>query len=629
MAEEILDADPDLDAPRAAARRGRGPPRRRRRVPLQELMTTPMRPGRARDPAYAGRAEAERETVGGDGERPGVAGDRGTARRARLVAPKGDGPPDDGPREGGGVLGARAARCRRRDRARPLRRERRARRSRRCRAARRARCSSTATSRRAARSAANLATTGFEDRGPGRAASTSARFLAGPPPPRPRSTWCSLDPPYDVPSDEVADGAGRASAAAAGSRRARRSWSSGPVGRTARRCRTGWGIDVGAGLRRYARGRRSTPADPRPSTDHRSNRVATALCPGSFDPGDPRPPRHHRAHRAALRRRHRRGHPQPAEGAVAVHPRGAPGDAGARRPRTSPTCGSSSSRACSSTSPRDHGAERDREGPAGRLRLRLRAADGADEPAAVGHRHLLHLDEPAALVPVVEPGAGGRASSAATCRAWCRPRSPTRLAERFVERERGDADGVERSARRTTSTPMRCLQLREHHRHRAHDADVGVGDGQPRRDRSSSSTTRSTALPEELRQARWLLKEREEFLAQARREAEDIIEAGRVQAERMVERTEVVREARRVAQQVIVDDAEADSRATARTRPRTTSTGSWRRSRSCSSARCRRWPRAASSSRPSSSRCPDARRPHRLETMTTSTNRAFFDQDDA
>ncbi len=67
-------------------------------------------------------------------------------------------------------------------------------------------------------------------------------------------------------------------------------------------------------------------------------------------------------------------------------------------------------------------------------------------------------------------------------------------------------------------------------------------------------------LPEELRQARWLLKEREEFLAKARREAEDIIDAGRAQAERMVERTEVVREARRRAQQVI-DDAEAQARA--------------------------------------------------------------------
>ena len=67
------------------------------------------------------------------------------------------------------------------------------------------------------------------------------------------------------------------------------------------------------------------------------------------------------------------------------------------------------------------------------------------------------------------------------------------------------------------------------------------------------------SLPEELRHARWLLKEREEYLGQARRDAEDIVEAARVQAERMVERTEVAREARRVAQQVVAH-AESDSR---------------------------------------------------------------------
>ncbi|MCZ7530650.1 MAG: ATPase [Acidimicrobiia bacterium] len=67
-------------------------------------------------------------------------------------------------------------------------------------------------------------------------------------------------------------------------------------------------------------------------------------------------------------------------------------------------------------------------------------------------------------------------------------------------------------------------------------------------------------LPEELRRARWLLKEREEFLAQARRDAEDLVEAARTRAEHMVERTEVVREANRVAQGR-VDDAEARARA--------------------------------------------------------------------
>ena len=66
-------------------------------------------------------------------------------------------------------------------------------------------------------------------------------------------------------------------------------------------------------------------------------------------------------------------------------------------------------------------------------------------------------------------------------------------------------------------------------------------------------------LPEELRQARWLLKEREEFLDRARREADEIVAAARVQAEGMVQRTEVVREAQRIAR-VTIEQAEAHGR---------------------------------------------------------------------
>jgi F0F1-type ATP synthase membrane subunit b/b' len=66
-------------------------------------------------------------------------------------------------------------------------------------------------------------------------------------------------------------------------------------------------------------------------------------------------------------------------------------------------------------------------------------------------------------------------------------------------------------------------------------------------------------IPAELRHARWLLKEREEYLATARREAEELLDAARVQAERMVERSEIVREAKRSAQQIIAD-AEAEGR---------------------------------------------------------------------
>ncbi|HEX4978960.1 MAG TPA: hypothetical protein VFV35_02745 [Acidimicrobiales bacterium] len=58
-------------------------------------------------------------------------------------------------------------------------------------------------------------------------------------------------------------------------------------------------------------------------------------------------------------------------------------------------------------------------------------------------------------------------------------------------------------------------------------------------------------LPEELRQARWMLKERDEFLARVAREGDEILEAARARAERMVERQEIVREARTTASRVV------------------------------------------------------------------------------
>lgn len=66
-------------------------------------------------------------------------------------------------------------------------------------------------------------------------------------------------------------------------------------------------------------------------------------------------------------------------------------------------------------------------------------------------------------------------------------------------------------------------------------------------------------LPDELRQARWMLKERQDFVAKTRREADELLEAARVRAERMVQRTEVVRAAEQRARQVM-ETAEADSR---------------------------------------------------------------------
>jgi cell division septum initiation protein DivIVA len=67
------------------------------------------------------------------------------------------------------------------------------------------------------------------------------------------------------------------------------------------------------------------------------------------------------------------------------------------------------------------------------------------------------------------------------------------------------------------------------------------------------------SLPEELRRARYLLREREEFLTKARHDADELLEEARVQAERMVQRTEIVRQAEHRARRTI-DDADADAR---------------------------------------------------------------------
>ncbi len=66
-------------------------------------------------------------------------------------------------------------------------------------------------------------------------------------------------------------------------------------------------------------------------------------------------------------------------------------------------------------------------------------------------------------------------------------------------------------------------------------------------------------LPEELRNARWLLKQREEFLERAEHEKAEIIESGRSHAARMVERQEIVK-ASEVRARQILSDAQTDAR---------------------------------------------------------------------
>ncbi|MDH4145671.1 MAG: hypothetical protein OEY23_10965 [Acidimicrobiia bacterium] len=67
------------------------------------------------------------------------------------------------------------------------------------------------------------------------------------------------------------------------------------------------------------------------------------------------------------------------------------------------------------------------------------------------------------------------------------------------------------------------------------------------------------SFPKELRQSRWLLKERDDFLTKAQSEAEEIIAAARTRAGRMVERSEVVKAADARAQKIL-NEAEAHAR---------------------------------------------------------------------
>ncbi|MGZ0219909.1 MAG: hypothetical protein ACKVIY_12945 [Acidimicrobiales bacterium] len=65
-------------------------------------------------------------------------------------------------------------------------------------------------------------------------------------------------------------------------------------------------------------------------------------------------------------------------------------------------------------------------------------------------------------------------------------------------------------------------------------------------------------LPEELRAARWLLKERDDFLAKVQTEGDQIIATSRTSAEQMVQRTELVKTAEERARRVV---AEAEDKA--------------------------------------------------------------------
>jgi F0F1-type ATP synthase membrane subunit b/b' len=63
-------------------------------------------------------------------------------------------------------------------------------------------------------------------------------------------------------------------------------------------------------------------------------------------------------------------------------------------------------------------------------------------------------------------------------------------------------------------------------------------------------------LPEELRQARWILKERDDLIEQGRREAQQLLDDAREERDRMLSEAEVVKAAHREAERIVAEARE-------------------------------------------------------------------------
>jgi len=68
---------------------------------------------------------------------------------------------------------------------------------------------------------------------------------------------------------------------------------------------------------------------------------------------------------------------------------------------------------------------------------------------------------------------------------------------------------------------------------------------------------RST-IPEEIKQARWIVKERQEMLAEAKQEAERLLAEAQERTEKLASQEEVVRLAEKTAQQIVEESKERE-----------------------------------------------------------------------
>src|SRR5919197_450293 len=65
-------------------------------------------------------------------------------------------------------------------------------------------------------------------------------------------------------------------------------------------------------------------------------------------------------------------------------------------------------------------------------------------------------------------------------------------------------------------------------------------------------------IPEEIKQARWIVKERQEMLAEAKREAERIVKEAREEQAQLVANEEITRQAERQAEEIVEEARERE-----------------------------------------------------------------------
>ena len=101
------------------------------------------------------------------------------------------------------------------------------------------------------------------------------------------------------------------------------------------------------------------------------------------------------------------------------------------------------------------------------------------------------------------------------------------------------------------------------------------------REQITNCSTDAATIPEEIKQARWIVKERQEMLQEAKEESERIIAEAREEGARLTSEQEVVKRAEREAEDIIRD---AEARARSVWAPKTTPMRCWPRSRPTSTS---------------------------------------------